>query len=161
MKLVRLTLITLAVYLAQTTFIKYFAVGGIIPNMPAVMAMCCALTESDYTKAVVYGALVGAALDFSAETIFGLHTLLCIFASAACMLASEKFFKGKIPVSVLIVFAISFIYEILYCAMSFALYQNIDKTNAALGIALPGAIYNAALSVPALFMMRHMKNTEE
>lgn len=160
MKILRLGIITFIAFLAQTTFLKYFSVYGIIPNLMAVFAICYSLTETDFTKAAVYGLLCGIMLDFSAETIFGLHALLCMFSSIACVLASKKFFKGKMPVSILLVFVISFAYEILYCVMSFALHENIDKINAVFGTALPEAVYNAAVSFFVLLIMKHAVNAE-
>ncbi len=154
MKMLRLGIVTFIIYLIQTTFIQYFAIGGIIPNLMVVFVICFALTQTDYKKPMFYGFACGILLDFSSETIFGVHALLCMFGALLCEQISTRFFKGKFFVSLLFVCVISFLYEIAYFAMSFMRYDGLSLSYALLGIALPTVAYNVAVAVVVLLIMR-------
>lgn len=154
MKMLRLGIVTFLIYLIQTTFIQYFAIGGIIPNLMVVFVICFALTQSDYKKPMFYGLACGVLLDFSSETLFGIHALLCMFCALLCEQVSTRFFKGKFFVSLLFVCVISFLYEIAYFALSFMLYDGVPLTYALFGVALPTVAYNAVVSVVVLLLMR-------
>ncbi|HIV03025.1 MAG TPA: rod shape-determining protein MreD [Candidatus Aphodoplasma excrementigallinarum] len=154
MKMLRLGIVTFIVYLIQTTFIQYFAVGGITPNLMVVLVICFALTQTDYKRPMFYGLACGILLDFSSETIFGVHALLCMFGALLCEQVSTRFFKGKFFVSLLFVCVISFLYEVAYFALSFMRYDGLSVTYALLGVALPTMVYNAVVSVVVLLIMR-------
>ena len=93
MKMLRLGIVTFIVYLIQTTFIQYFAVGGITPNLMVVLVICFALTQTDYKRPMFYGLACGILLDFSSETIFGVHALLCMFGALLCEQVSTRFLR--------------------------------------------------------------------
>lgn len=154
MKMLRLGIVTFIVYLIQTTFIQYFAVGGITPNLMVVLVICFALTQTDYKRPMFYGLACGILLDFSSETIFGVHALLCMFGALLCEQVSTRFFKGKFFVSLLFVCVISFLYEVAYFALSFMRYDGLSVAYALLGVALPTMVYNAVVSVVVLLIMR-------
>lgn len=154
MKILRLGILTFIIYLIQTTFIQHFAVNGIIPNLIVVFVICYALTQADYKKPMFYGLACGILLDFSSETIFGVHALLCMFCAFFCQTVSTRFFKGNFFVSLLFVFVISFIYEIAYFMMSFLHYSGATFVHAVTDVALPAVVYNTAVSVIVLLLMR-------
>lgn len=88
MKMLRLGIVTFLIYLIQTTFIQYFAIGGIIPNLMVVFVICFALTQSDYKKPMFYGLACGMLLDFSSETLFG-RTRAFVYVLCASVRAGQ------------------------------------------------------------------------
>lgn len=155
-KMLKLGVVTFLVFLVQTTFLQHIAIHGIIPNLIVVLVICFALTQSDYKKPMFYGLACGVLLDFSAETVFGVHALLCMFCALLCEQASTRFFQGKFFVSLLFICIMSFVYEMAYFALSFMQYSGTPIAYAIVHIALPTMAYNAAVSVVVLLLMRRV-----
>lgn len=156
MKMLKLGVVTFLVYLIQTTFLQYIAINGIIPNLMVALVICFALTQPDYKKPMFYGLACGVLLDFSAETVFGVHALLCMFCALFCEQISTRFFKGKFFVSLLFICVMSFFYETAYFALSFMQYDGTPISYALFHIALPTMLYNAAVSIVVLLFMRRV-----
>lgn len=160
-KNIYLAIITAAAYLIQITFLHYFEIGGVIPNLMVTLVICTALTESTLMRAAVYGAICGMALDFSAETIFGINLLLCMYLALLCNFLAQKLFKGRFIVNVLLVLVMSFAYEAAYYALSFITDESVNIWQNLVAVALPTAVYNAILATGMIFAVKRLMAVEQ
>ncbi len=153
--------VTIIAYLIQITFLHYFEIGGVIPNMMVILVVCAALSESTMVRATIYGAVCGMLLDFSAETVFGINTLLCMYTAVICNLVAQKLFRGKFVVNILFVFIMSFVYEITYYALSFSMRESTNAMYDVIHVALPAAVYNMVLAMGIIFIMKKIAKIEQ
>ena len=155
-----IALITLVAYLIQSTFLHYFEIGTVIPNLIVVLVVCAALSELPLIHSTVYGAVCGMLLDFSAETIFGINALLCMYSAIICNIVAQKLFKGKFTVNIMFIFIMSFVYEAVYYFLSFSMRQSTNVMTDLLFVALPCAAYNAVLAMGIIFIMQKIAKIE-
>ena len=160
MKILRLLIFTFIIFFVQTTTLKYFSILGVIPNLMFVMTLCFALLKTDFTWAVIYGLLCGILLDCASGTVFGLHALLCLLATALCSFINKLYFNGNYLVCMLFVFVLGLVYEVLYYAATFAPYYDASAFNVLLSLLL-AAIYNAVLAPLIFFVMKRIYPIEE
>lgn len=160
-KNIYLAIITAAAYLIQTTFLHYLEIGGVIPNLTVALVICVALTEDTLMRAAVYGAICGMLLDFSAETVFGINLLLCMYLALLCNLLAQKLFKGRFIVNVLLVLVMSFAYEAAYYTLSFITDESVNMWRNLAAVALPTAIYNAVLAMGIIFAAKKLMAVEQ
>ncbi len=146
--------LSFGVFLIQTTVLRNFSIIGTQPNLMVVLVICFALAQQSFFAAMYYGLLCGFMLDCASQTVFGLHTILCVLCAALCFVMNEKIFKAKYLVCLLFVFVVSIIYESLYYVMAYINNYNISFWFALLCTALPTAIYNTVLALPALLIVR-------
>ena len=99
--------LSFGVFLIQTTVLRNFSIIGTQPNLMVVLVICFALAQQSFFAAMYYGLLCGFMLDCASQTVFGLHTILCVLCAALCFVMNEKFFKAKYLVCLLFVFVVS------------------------------------------------------
>lgn len=160
-KNISVAVVTAVAYLIQITFLHYFEIGGVIPNLMLIIVVCSALSEPEMIRSAIYGAVCGVLLDFSAETIFGLNTILCLYTAVLCNLAAQKLFKGKFVVNILSVFIMSLVYETAYYILSFSMRESMNVMFDMIFVALPTAVYNAVLAMGLIFLMKKIAGIEQ
>lgn len=155
-----IAIVTAVAYLIQITFIHYIEIYTVVPNLMIIVLVCAALSEQDVIRTALYGVMYGMLLDFSAETIFGINSLLCMYTALLCNIAGQKLFKGKFLVNILLVFVMSFIYEAAYYALSFSMRESSNALMDLLYVAIPTAAYNGVLSMGIIFGMKKIASIE-
>lgn len=147
MRYFKISVLIIISYILELAVFSKLKLFGVVPNMVLVLVVCFSLGENDWMYAGILGALSGFLIDMSASSIVGLNALLCMYTGVLCSALSQKFFRGKFTVSILFVFVLSIIYELLVYVFGFALFNESDFLFSVLKIILPVAFLNTIFAV--------------
>ena len=143
-------------YIMQTTVADYLKLWGVKPDILLTVVLCYAIFEGK-EKGVVMGLCAGLLLDFLWGRAFGVNTILFILLALLCAITADNVFHKNAMLAVLSVFIFSFVYGVLFAAVSFAFSGRGGMFYLLWRVAIPSAIYNTVLAIPVFALLGKLR----
>jgi len=142
----------LVVALLQSTLSPRLQVGAVWPDFLLLVVMSWALVRRP-NEALVWAFGGGLIVDLLSGGPFGATTigLMAVVLIAVAMV--DGTFRGRAFLPIVTAFAATLAFHALYLLMMLLVGQRADGLDALFRLALPSAVYNAALSVPVYGLM--------
>ena len=137
-------LIFLALIL-QNTFASHIEILGATPSVIIVLMVAFAINSDSVYESITYAAVCGALCDLYWGRVFGLYTILMVYAGVAVYYADEYIYKRSVVKAAVITFLCSVIIESVFFAASFSLFGEGRFFYTFFRTIVPAGAYNAIL----------------
>jgi rod shape-determining protein MreD len=129
----------------QLTIVPYLGIAGAYPDLVLVVAVIATFTwsiEAGMTLAFVGGLMI----DLLAPRPVGLTAFTLLVSTGIAALIGRAIPRGRIVTSIVLIFVLSFVTDLLFLGMYTALRGNLDVGDP-IQLILPGAVYSTAIAV--------------
>lgn len=143
-------------FIIQITCADILNIANCVPNLLLVFCICFSVMNGLSIDGLILCAVCGLLCDIAGAFPWGVSSIAFVAIYLICSLVGSKFYRAKLPISMLFAFVITFLYE-----SGGYLALMLSETQVGYGIAivrliLPTCIYHLVLT-PVLFMiMRHV-----
>ena len=140
------------VALVQSTLSQRLQIGAVWPDFMLLVVVSWALL-GHLTEALVWSLAGGIVIDLTSGGPFGGTAFALMAATLAAAAMAEGIFHGRAILPVVTAFVATLVFHGAYLLTLLLVGQAVDGLDALLRIALPAAVYNAALSLPVYGLM--------
>ena len=145
MRTVLLVLITVLLFLVQSTFVSLINVYGVKPDIPLVFILCVSLIKGEKKGAFV-GFLNGLLEDILYGRFLGFNAITKSLSGYILGVGSRNIYKGPALITMVFVFLSSIIYHIIFIIFSIVTKEISSPWIYILPVAIPSAIFNMLIS---------------
>lgn len=140
-------------FIIQTTLSKYISFFCVFPNLVLVYVICLCLIFSD-VKSIILSTIAGLALDLYGGIVIGFNALFYMYFSLATVFFGNNFFRGRRAVTLIYTALATFLYEIIYYVLFFAIWNRGGSFNNVTYIIFMEMVCNAIFVLPIYSMVR-------
>lgn len=146
MKLRYVTLISILLFLLQTTLFQYFRIGGVIPNTSLIFIILMTVLYGK-TEGLLSAVLLGSFQDIFLSKALCMNLLIYLAISACLILIDEKIFKNNYTAPIIIFVSTTVIYNLMYGMFLFFMNDQLNYTRSFLEIIPIEVVYNTIIGV--------------
>jgi rod shape-determining protein MreD len=138
--------------LLQSTLSPRLQIGAVWPDFLLLVVMAWALVRRP-NEALGWSLVGGLILDLGSGGPFGGTALGLLVVTLIATAMADGAFRGRTVLPILTAFVATLAFHGVYLVTMLLVGQPVDGLDALLRIALPSAVYNAALSLPVFRVM--------
>lgn len=136
----------LVVSLLQSTLSPRLQIGAVWPDFLLLIVMSWALRRRP-NEALAWAFIGGLAIDLVSGGPFGGSVVALTAVTVVASLMADGAFRGRTVLPIVTAFVATLVYHGVYLLAMLIVGQGVDGLDALVRIALPAAVYNAALSL--------------
>jgi len=140
------------VALVQSTLSPRLQIGAVWPDFMLLVVVSWALLGR-LTEALVWSLAGGIVVDLTSGGPFGGTGFALMVATLAAAVMAEGVFRGRAILPIVTALVATLAFHGVYLLALLLVGQPIDGLDAFLRVALPAAVYSAALSLPVYGLM--------
>ena len=110
-------------FVLQTTLFQNLKIFGISPSLIMVLAICFSIVNTPLPS-VIFSAIAGLMLDISSGRIVGLNAMMMMYMSLGISCYIKEMFMDTPRSAVMITALATFVYECIFCILSFVIFGN-------------------------------------
>lgn len=137
--------IVAAVFILQNALTSHIEILGIAPSLMIVLATIYALDAASAEEGICYCAIMGGIMDIMWGRVFGLWTIIFVYAGVGIYFAGEYFYKHTTVKAVLLTFAATVLMEAVFFLANFTLFGDKSFLYMLFRTIIPEGAYNAIL----------------
>ena len=138
-------LVSIVLFLIQTTILNINWIFGIKPDLPLVFALCVAISNGERA-----GAAVGVLNGFLEDVFFGRFIGLSAIAKSATAylvgVGSKNLYKGRAIITMALAFIGTIIYNLIFVVVAYLTGELVNPWFQFFAIAIPSALQNMIIS---------------
>lgn len=139
-------LILIVNFLFQSTLLKYFSIGTVIPNTALIIIVINAVLKGKY-RGSSFGLLAGLLQDMFFSQVIGINALIYFLIGYTVGLLSGKVFKENLVLPTACLLVSTIFYHIMYYLAMIFLSINVDFSVILRSIIIKETIYNVTIGV--------------
>lgn len=137
--------ILIAVFILQNSLTNYIEVLGIIPSFVIVLMVAYSLSSTSVKESLIYSLSTGVLMDVMWGRVFGLWSVLFMYAGVAVYFAGEYLYKHTTSKAVILTFLSTLFIETVFYLASFTLFGDSEFWYELFRVIIPAGAYNAIL----------------
>lgn len=142
------SIILLIAFLLDSSISTHISIFGAKPSFVLVTLVIYAIIFSGL-EPVIYAVFAGAVMDIFWGKVFGVNTLLLMYAIYSLTVVSERFYNRNMLMVCSYTFIFTILYQLLFVTMTLLMWGNTASFSYIMfGKILPVAAYNAVLVIP-------------
>jgi rod shape-determining protein MreD len=141
--------LVVVVAVLQTTVLSHLTVWGVFVDLPLLIVVSWSLAQGP-REGMVWGFVVGIAVDLFSGAPFGAATLSLMAASGLAALGRRSVFAARVVFPVVIAFLATILYDLSFLSIVWVSGRPVSWLDSLFRIILPSAALNAVL-MPAVF----------
>lgn len=138
-------IVLLVIFLLQSSLCGFVRILGIAPNFLLCAVIAAALTSAGPVEAAVFGLVAGTVYDVLWGRVFGVHAMLMMYTCLAVFYIAAYIYRKTVISGVVITFCATFLYELIFYAISFLIWGETHIIYFIFRIIIPGAAYTACV----------------
>ena len=143
---VALGIILLIVAALQSTWVPFWEIKGIMPNLPLILVVFVSLLKGEKYGAIM-GMLTGLLMDFDSAKYIGLNMLSMLLVGFFVARTMERFYKANYIIPLTATAIGSLIYYASFLFFAFLARAGIPFWQNLISYAIPATLYNMVLAM--------------
>lgn len=139
--------IVAAVFMIYNIITSHIEILGIAPSLMIVLAVAYSLSAENEVESLIYSVVIGTLMDIVWGRVFGLWTVLFMYAGVMVYFAGEYFYKNTAVKAAFITFAAAIFIESAFYLANFTLFGNTGFVYMLFRTIIPAGAYNAILQL--------------
>lgn len=146
MKLRYVTLLSILLFLFQTTLLQYFRIGGIVPNMLLIFIILMTVLYGR-VNGIYSAVLLGMLQDIFISKALCMNLLIYVSIALVLSIIDDKIFKNNYVAPIIIFVFSTIIYNLMYGMFLFFMNDQMNYGKIFLEIIPIEVIYNCLIGV--------------
>jgi len=154
MRNIRVYICIVLLFIIQISFANLLDINGCIPNFLLVFCICFAVVNGLTLNGMIQSAVCGLLSDIAGALPWGTSVILFMVFYSICTLVGGKFYRAKLPISMIFGAVITFLYESVSYLVMFMEGTHVSFGLSIMRVILPVCLYHVILAFVMYFVVQ-------